>query len=918
MPQQRWYHGQALSSFDAKEPLILFCRKGSFCNAKAQVTDMAKDMPKSYDHSTVEDRLYAHWEEKGYFHAEVNENKPPYCIVIPPPNVTGQLHMGHALDETLQDILIRYKRMSGYETLWLPGTDHASIATEVKIVEQLKEEGKTKESLGREGFMERAWEWKNKYSSRIVGQLKKLGASCDWERERFTMDEGCSKAVIKVFADLYRRGLIYRGDRIINWCPVCKTAISDAEVEFEEKKSNLWHVRYDAPDKSYSIVCATTRPETILGDTGIAVNPEDERYKDIVGKTVIVPIVGRKIPIVADPYVEKDFGTGAVKITPSHDPNDFEVGMRCDLPQLCVFTPDGHVNELGGKYEGLTISECRKVFVADLEAAGALIKIEPYTHNVGTCYRCHSTIEPMVSKQWFVKIEPLAKPALEAVRSGKIRFIPEMFDKTYYAWMENIHDWCISRQLWWGHRIPAYYCDACGETIVEEEAPACCPHCGGVLRQDEDVLDTWFSSGMWPFSTLGWPEITPELKYFYPTSTLATGRDLIFFWIARMIMFGLYAMEDIPFENIYIHGMVRDELGRKMSKSLGNGIDPLEVIRDYGADSLRFSLTTGTAAGSDMRYVKAKVEAARNFCNKIYNAARFVIMNAEDVEIGAIDMEKLDITDKWILSRTNNIVREITTNIDSFDLNLAAQKIYDFIWTEFCDWYIEMAKPRLYSDDASAKSGVLSVLIHVLRTSLKLLHPFMPFITEELYLNLPGSDETIMLSSWPVFDERFEFDLEEGVCDGIIELIRAIRNVRVEMNVPPSRRTAMLLVVSPENAGFAKEAAAIFMKLAGASSVDVVTSKEAIPENAVSVVGKFAEAFIPLGELIDIEKELERINKEIARLNSEVKRYEGKLNNPGFIGKAPEKVIEEERAKLASANEMLLKLNARLCELKNM
>ena len=878
---------------------------------------MEKEMPKSYDHSVVENRLYDEWQQKGYFHAEVNPNKPPYCIVIPPPNITGQLHMGHALDETLQDILIRYKRMSGYEALWLPGTDHASIATEVKIVEQMAAEGVTKKDIGRDGFMKRAWEWKRIYGGRIVEQLKKLGASCDWDRERFTMDEGCSKAVTKVFVDLYNKGLIYRGDRIVNWCPVCKTAISDAEVEFEEQASNLWHVRYYAPDKSYSIVCATTRPETILGDTGIAVNPEDERYKDIVGKTVVVPIVGREIPIVADEYVEIGFGTGAVKITPSHDPNDFEVGLRTGLPKMCVFTEDGHINELGGKYAGLTTRECRKVFVEDLDKCGALVKVEPYTHNVGTCYRCHSTIEPMVSKQWFVAIKTLAEPALKAVRTGRIKIVPERYDKVYYNWMENIRDWCISRQLWWGHRIPAWYCSDCGETIVAETAPHACPKCQSTrLTQDDDVLDTWFSSGMWPFSTLGWPEKTPELEYFYPTSTLSTGSDLIFFWIARMIMFGLYVMDDIPFDTVLFHGMVRDELGRKMSKSLGNGIDPLEIIKDYGADSLRFSLTTGTAAGTDMRFHQKKVEAARNFCNKVYNAARFVIMNADGMDVGHIDTALLDIADKWILTRLNTMIAEITGNLDSFDLNLAAQKIYDFIWTEFCDWYIEMAKPRLYGDDNASKRNVLSVLIYTLTASMKLLHPFMPFITEELYRNLPGSEETIMRSAWPTVRDEYSFPEETELCENVMELIRSIRNVRVEMNVPPSKRPSMILVTKPEAMAHAAECESYFIKLAGAAGVKVQTDKSDIPADAVSVVGKFGEMFIPLNELIDIEKELDRLSKEIAKAKSEVARAEGKLSNQGFVAKAPEKVIEEERSKLKNSKELLAKLEARYAELK--
>ena len=874
------------------------------------------EMPKTYDPSTVEDRIYREWEQNGYFHSEPNPDKPPYCIVIPPPNVTAQLHIGHALDNTLQDILIRYKRMSGFETLWLPGTDHASIATEVKVVQKLAEQGITKKDIGHDKFMEYAWAWKNEYGGKIVSQLRKLGSSCDWERERFTMDEGCSRAVIKVFVDLYKKGLIYRGDRIVNWCPCCKTALSNAEVEFEEQPSNLWHVRYDAPDKSYSIICATTRPETILGDTGIAVNPNDPRYKDIVGKTVVVPIVGREIPIVADEYVEMDFGTGAVKITPSHDPNDFEVGLRCNLPQMCVFTEDGHINELGGKYAGLTTTECRKVFVDDLEACGALVKIEPYAHNVGTCYRCHTTIEPMVSKQWFVAIKSLAEPALRAVEDGRIKFVPERYVQTYYNWMRNIRDWCISRQLWWGHRIPAWYCDDCGETIVEENAPECCPHCGGKLRQDDDVLDTWFSSGMWPFSTLGWPDKTEELKYYYPTSVLSTGYDLIFFWIARMIMFGLYAMDDIPFHTVYLHGMVRDELGRKMSKSLGNGIDPLEVIKEYGADSLRFSLTSGTSAGTDLRYIPKKVEAARNFCNKVYNASRFVMMNLGDEELRPIDDSMLDIADKWILQRLNDVIRDVTANLDSYDLNLAVDRVYSFIWTEFCDWYVEMSKPRLYGEDEKAKAHVRSVLVHVLSHSLKLLHPFMPFITEDIYTRLPGSDKTIMLSSWPKVDEKYNFPEEADAMDSLMDMVRQIRNIRAEMNVPPSRRAHTFVVTTLENESVCREAAPYLNKLAGASTVDVCFSREGIDRNAVSVVSKIGEACIPMNELIDIAKELERLEKERKRWEGEVARANGKLSNQGFMAKAPEKVVEEERAKLANAQEMLEKLNARIRDMQ--
>ena len=886
------------------------------CEEHKTGADLINEMPKTYDPSSVEDRLYKKWEESGYFHSAPNPEKKPYTIVIPPPNITGQLHMGHALDETMQDILIRYKRMCGYETLWLPGTDHASIATEVKIVGKMAEEGLTKQDVGREGFLRRAWAWKDEYGGRIVSQLRKLGSSCDWARERFTMDEGCSKAVQKVFVDLYNKGMIYRGDRIVNWCPCCKTAISNAEVEFEEQPSNLWHVRYDAPDKSYSITVATTRPETILGDTGIAVNPKDERYTDIVGKTVVVPVVGREIPIVADEYVEMDFGTGAVKITPSHDPNDFEVGIRCGLPQMCVFTEDGHINELGGRYEGLTTKECRRVFVEDLKKAGNLVKIEPYTHNVGTCYRCHTTIEPMVSKQWFVAIKDLAEPAIKAVEDGRIKFVPERYAQTYFNWMYNIKDWCISRQLWWGHRIPAYYCDDCGETVVAEEAPEKCPKCGGKMHQDEDVLDTWFSSGMWPFSTLGWPEKTEELKYYYPTSTLATGYDLVFFWIARMIMFGLYAMGEVPFDHVFIHGMVRDELGRKMSKSLGNGIDPLLIIKDYGADSLRFSLTSGTAAGTDMRFQIKKVEAARNFCNKVYNASRFVMMNLGSEPIGEIDMDKLDIADKWILTRLNAVIREETANIDAFDLNLAVEKIYSFIWTELCDWYIEMAKPRLYGEDEEAKKNVRAILVRVLGDSMKLLHPFMPFITEDIYTRLPGSGETVMLESWPKAEERFDFIKDAETMDGIMELVRAIRNVRAEMNVPPAKRAHMFIVTGNENEAAVREAAPYFNKLAGASEVTVRTDKEGIAPDAVSVVSAVGDAFIPLNELIDIEKELARLEKERARVEGEIKRAEGKLANQGFIAKAPEKVIEEERGKLAAAKDLMEKLLARIAELK--
>lgn len=879
---------------------------------------MSKELPKTYDHSDVESRLYEKWEKKGYFHAEANPEKKPYCIVMPPPNITGKLHMGHALDNTLQDSIIRYKRMNGYETLWLPGTDHASIATEVKIVTEMAKEGIDKRDIGREAFLKRAWEWRREYGGTIVKQLRKMGSSCDWERERFTMDEGCNRAVTKVFVDLYKEGLIYRDDRIINWCPVCQTALSDAEVEYEEQASHLWHVRYDAPDKSYSIICATTRPETIPGDTAIAVNPEDERYGDLIGKTVVVPIVGREIPIVADEYVEKEFGSGAVKITPCHDPNDFEVGVRHNLPRIRVFTDDGHLNELGAPYTGMTTMECRKAIVADMEKSGNLVKIEDYAHNVGVCYRCHNTVEPLTSLQWFVSMKPLAKEAIRVVEEGEVKFVPERFNKTYFNWMYNIRDWCISRQLWWGHRIPAYYCENkdCGHIEVTLDPPEKCPVCGAKVHQDEDVLDTWFSSGMWPFSTLGWPDKTPELEYFYPTSTLVTGYDIIFFWVARMIVFGTKVMGKIPFDTVYVHGIVRDELGRKMSKSLGNGIDPLEIIKDYGADSLRFSLVTGNSAGNDMRFSNKKVEAARNFCNKVYNASRFVQMNIGDEKIGDIDMAKLDIADKWILHRLNAVAGEVTSNMDNFELNVAAQKVYDFIWTEFCDWYIEMAKPRLYGEDASAKANVKAILVRVLGDSMKLLHPFMPFITEELYQSLPNAEETIMRASWPKYTNDFQFAEEAEEMEGVMDVIRSIRNLRAEMNVPPARRTAVYMVTPAENAPAFEMARAYLMKLAGAETVIVQQDKGGIPKGAVNAVCAMGEAFIPLDQLIDIDKEIERVNKEINRMKGEVARAEGKLGNPGFVAKAPEKVINEEKNKLDVAKDMLAKLEHRLAELQ--
>ena len=879
---------------------------------------MALQMEKTYDPASVESRLYELWERKGYFHAKPNPEKEPYCIVIPPPNITGKLHMGHALDNALQDTLTRYKRMSGYEALWLPGTDHASIATEVKIVEEMAREGITKQDIGREAFLKRAWDWREEYGSTIVRQLRKLGSSCDWQRERFTMDAGCNRAVIKVFVELYHKGLIYRGDRIINWCPECKTALSDAEVEYEEQNSFLWHVRYDAPDGSYSITVATTRPETMLGDTAIAVHPDDPRYQEIIGKTVVIPVVGREIPIVADEYCEMEFGTGAVKITPGHDPNDFEVGRRAGLPVMRVFTDDGHINELGGKYEGLDRFACRKALVADLEACGALVRVEPYAHNVGTCYRCHTTIESIVSKQWFVDMKPLAKPAIEAVRSGEIRFVPERFDKTYFNWMENIRDWCISRQLWWGHRIPAYYCDSCGETIVQASAPDCCPKCGGTVHQDEDVLDTWFSSGMWPFSTLGYPEETEELKYFYPTSTLVTGYDIIFFWVARMIVFGEEVMKQRPFDTVYVHGIVRDSQGRKMSKSLGNGIDPLEVIEKYGADSLRFSLLTGNSAGNDMRFYWEKVEAARNFCNKVYNAARFVLMSLE--EAGAAPrpepaLESLDIADKWILHRLNDVTAQVTANLDGFELGLAAQKIYDFIWTEFCDWYIEMAKPRLYGGDAAAKQTVADVLAFVLGQSMKLLHPFMPFITEELYQKLPVHEETIMRTAWPKPQACYAFESEAAQMEAAMEIVRGIRNLRAEMKVPPAQRISMRLVAQEAAAGSLQSIMPYLLRLAGAEDAVVTTDAAGVNRNDVRLTCAAADVYIPLASLVDLDKERARVEKEIERVQGEIDRARGKLANERFVSKAPAAVVEEERRKLAVAQEMLEKLRQRRADL---
>ncbi|MGI6168597.1 MAG: valine--tRNA ligase [Christensenellales bacterium] len=864
-----------------------------------------KEMDKVYDAAAIEQRLYDGWEQGGFFHDEPDEGKQPFTIVMPPPNITGQLHMGHALDNTMQDILTRFKRMQGYCALWLPGTDHASIATEVKIVDQLAQEGMDKEQIGREAFLEKAWEWKEQYGGRIVQQLRKLGASCDWKRERFTMDEGCSEAVLETFIKLYEKGLIYRGNRITNWCPQCRTALSDAEVEYEEQASCLWHIRYPLSDGSGFVVVATTRPETMLGDTGVAVNPGDERYAGFVGKTVVLPIVGREIPIVADEYVDPDFGTGAVKMTPAHDPNDFEVAARHDLPIIRMMNDDGTINEMGGEYCGMDRLEARPLLVEELKALGVLEKVTDYSHNVGQCYRCDTTIEPLISRQWFVSMQPLAKPALAAVREGKVRFVPERFEKIYFNWMENIRDWCISRQLWWGHRIPAYYCDGCGEIVVAKQPPQECPACGDSrFTQDEDVLDTWFSSGLWPFSTLGWPQETKDLDYFYPTSVLVTGYDIIFFWVARMIVFGLENMGEIPFHDVLVHGIIRDAQGRKMSKSLGNGIDPLEVIEKYGADALRFSLTSGISAGNDMRFYWEKVEAGRNFANKIWNAARFVWMNVDERPM-PVDFTKLDIADEWILGRLNDTIKAVTDHLEQYELGLASSALYEFIWNEFCDWYIEMAKERLYGDDEEKKRRVTSVLCYVLKDTLKLLHPVMPFITEEIFSNY--GEGSIMRSPWPQLSKADLAGADK--MQGVMDVIRAVRNVRAEMNVPPSRKTRVVLMVEGDGAVF-EQARGILMRLAYANEVIVANSRPA--GKVVSVVCPAAQAFIPLEELVDVDKEHARLSKELDKLSGEIRRAEGKLGNPGFVKKAPSAVVEEERGKLLRYEEMLVKVEERL------
>lgn len=873
------------------------------------------DMEKVYDPKQVEARLYENWEQKGYFHAEPNPEKEPFSIVMPPPNITGQLHMGHAMDNTMQDIMARFKRMQGYETLWLPGTDHASIATEVKVIEALKKEGLTKESLGREGFLERAWEWRDEYGGVIVKQLRKLGSSCDWERERFTMDEGCSKAVVRAFIDLYDRGLIYQGNRIINWCPHCETALSDAEVEYEEQDGFFWFIRYPAADGGEGVVIATTRPETLLGDSGVAVNPEDPRYQDLVGKTLILPLMNREIPVVADDYVDKEFGTGAVKMTPAHDPNDFEVGLRHNLEVIRVMNDDGTINDLGGPYAGLDRYEARKRIVEDLEKEGYLVKIEPHAHNVGSCYRCGTTVEPIVSKQWFVSMKPLAEKPIEAVRNGDVRFVPARFDKTYFNWMDNIRDWCISRQLWWGHRIPAYTCQDCGELVVAEQAPETCPKCGKHhFEQDKDVLDTWFSSGLWPFSTLGWPDKTPELEYFYPTTMLVTGYDIIFFWVARMIVFGYAEMGDKPFGDVLIHGLVRDGKGRKMSKSLGNGIDPLEVIDSYGADALRLSLVMGVAPGNDMRFYWEKVESCRNFSNKVWNASRFVLMNIEESGIVPKDIQvnELDISDRWMLTRLNRMIEEITAHLQDYDLGLAAQKLYDFIWSEFCDWYVEMAKSRLYGDDAAAKQAVISMLSHSLTVLLKLLHPIMPFLTEEIYQHLPHHDETIMRSPWPTAEAAFDFPEDAQSVEELMEALRAVRNLRADMNVPPSARPPMWLITDEARSKQFEATLPLWPRLAGAGEICVQTNRDGLPSDGISAVTPYCEVVIPLAELVDTKKEKARLSKEKERLEAEVARADAKLGNPGFTGKAPANVIEGVEKQRTESVEALQKINERL------
>ena len=881
---------------------------------------MSKELEKNYNPSEIEDRLYHKWLEKKYFHAEVNRDKKPFTIVMPPPNITGKLHMGHALDNTIQDIIIRFKRMQGYEALWIPGTDHASISTEVKVTNALKEEGIDKHELGREGFLKRTWEWKKEYGGTITSQLKKIGSSCDWDRERFTMDEGCSKAVQEVFIKLYEKGLIYKGSRIVNWCPVCNTSISDAEVEHEEQAGHFWHINYPVVGEPGRFVeIATTRPETLLGDSALAVNPDDERYTDLVGKEVELPLTDRTIPIIADPYVDKEFGTGVVKITPAHDPNDFEVGKRHNLPEINILNDDATINNLGGKYAGMDRYEARKAMVADLDALGLLVRVEDHTHNVGTHDRCKTTVEPMIKQQWFVKMDELIKPAVEGVKNGDIELIPASMDKTYYNWTDNIRDWCISRQLWWGHRIPAYYCKDCGEMTVSRDKVCTCPKCGSTnVEQDPDTLDTWFSSALWPFSTLGWPDKTPELDYFYPTDVLVTGYDIIFFWVIRMIFSGYEHMGRKPFGKVLFHGLVRDDQGRKMSKSLGNGIDPLEVIDKYGADALRYTLITGNAPGNDMRFYWSRVEASRNFANKVWNASRFIMMNDPDNKIKATDERPANLTDadKWILSKMNGLIKEVTDNMEKYELGIAVAKLNDFIWEEFCDWYIEMVKPRLYNDADETKTAAIWTLKTVLIDALKLLHPYMPFITEEIFCNIQDEEESIMISSWPVYDEADNFAAEEKAIETIKEAVRNIRNLRADMNVAPSRKALVYVVTASEDVkNIFNNSLGFFGTLAYASEVKVQADKAGIPEDAVSTVIPDAVIYIPFAELVDIDKEIERLKKEEGRLQGEIKRCNGMLNNERFTSKAPQAKIDEEKAKLVKYTQMLEQVTERLATL---
>ena len=878
---------------------------------------MSKELEKNYNPSEIEDRLYQKWLDKKYFHAEVDRSKKPFTIVMPPPNITGKLHMGHALDNTMQDILIRFKRMQGYEALWVPGTDHASISTEVKVTNALKEEGIDKHELGREGFLKRTWEWKKEYGGTITSQLRKIGSSCDWDRERFTMDEGCSKAVQTVFINLYNKGLIYKGSRIVNWCPVCNTSISDAEVEHEEQAGHFWHINYPVVGEEGRFVeIATTRPETLLGDSALAVNPKDDRYKDLIGKQVQLPLTDRTIPVIADEYVDMEFGTCVVKITPAHDPNDFEVGKRHNLPEINILNDDATINNLGGKYAGMDRYEARKAMVADLDALGLLVKVEDHVHNVGTHDRCKTTVEPMIKQQWFVKMDELIKPAVEGVKNGDIELMPASMDKTYFNWTDNIRDWCISRQLWWGHRIPAYYCKDCGEMTVSAEKVCTCPKCGSTnVEQDPDTLDTWFSSALWPFSTLGWPEKTEELDYFYPTDVLVTGYDIIFFWVIRMIFSGYEHMGKKPFGKVLFHGLVRDSQGRKMSKSLGNGIDPLEVIEKYGADALRYTLITGNAPGNDMRFYWERVEASRNFANKVWNASRFIMMNDPDNKIKTTDEQPDNLTaaDKWILSKMNHLIAEVTENMEKYELGIAVAKLNDFIWEEFCDWYIEMVKPRLYNDEDTTKNAAIWTLKTVLIDALKLLHPYMPFITEEIFCNIQDDEESIMISSWPVYDEKFNFPDEEVAIQTIKEAVRNIRNVRAQMNVAPSRK-AKVYVVSEDALirDIFENGRVFFATLAYASEVAVQSDKSGIPDDAVSAVIPGAVLYIPFAELVDIDKEIERLKKEEGRLNGEIKRCEGMLGNEKFISKAPQAKIDEEKAKLEKYQQMLAQVRERL------